>query len=117
MSKLPTLKLGKQWLSKQLYRTTVLIGGKVYKLPEPIGAVWSDIILASKNKAFARGNMIVNIKGELYRVGENVAKPLKTNKGEFVKKIDFQDSPTSWLVYPSQDLYTDPKTRIDDVLL
>ena len=117
MSKLPTLKLGKQWINRQLYRTTVFIGDKQYKLPEPVGAVWSDITLASKDKAFARGNMIVNIKGELYRVGENVTKPLKTKKGEFVKRIDFQDSPTSWLVYPSQDLYTDPKTRTDDVLL
>ena len=112
-----TLKLGKHWINKQTYRTTVFIGGKQYGLPDPIGAVWSDIVLASKNKAFARGNMIVNIKGDLYRVGEKVAKPLKTKKNEFIKKIDFQDSPTSWLVYPSQDLYADPKTRTNDELL
>ena len=45
---------------------------------------------------------------------EEVAKPLKIKKGENVKKIDFQDSPTAWLVYPSQDLYSDPKTRTSD---
>ncbi len=117
MSNLPVLKLGKQWLSKQQYRTTIFIGDRQYKLPEPVGAVWSDITLASKSKAFARGNMIVNIRGDLYRVGEKVAKPLKTKKNEFVKRIDFQDSPTAWLVYPSQDLYANPKTRADDILL
>jgi hypothetical protein len=46
-----------------------------------------------------------------------MAKPLKIKKGEFVKKIDFQDDPTSWLVYPSQALYADPKTRTSDDLL
>ncbi len=117
MSQLPILKLGKQWINKQLYRTTIFIGDKQYRMPEPVGAVWSDIILASKEKAFARGNMVVNVRGDLYRVGEKVAKPLKIKKNEFVKKIDFLDSPTAWLVYPSQALYADPKTRTSDDLL
>jgi hypothetical protein len=117
MSQLPILKLGKQWISKQQYRATIFIGDKQYRMPKPVGAVWSDIVLASKNKAFARGDMIVNVRGELYRICEKMAKPLKIKKGEFVKKIDFQDDPTSWLVYPSQALYADPKTRTSDDLL
>ena len=62
MSQLPTLKLGKQWINKQLYRTTIFIGNKQYRMPDPVGAVWSDIVLASKDEAFARGDMVVNIK-------------------------------------------------------
>ena len=116
MNKLPVLKLGKQWLSKQEYRITIFIGEKQYKLPEPVGAVWGDRVLASKSEAFARGDMVVNIKGNLYRVGSRTAKPLKTKKGEYVKRIDFQESPTSWLVYPSSPLYAAPETRTDDNL-
>ena len=112
-----SLKLGKQWLSKQEYRVTVFMDGKQYLLPEPVGSIWSDRVLASKKSAFAKGDRIVKIKGILYRVGERVAKPLKTKKGEFIKRRDFHKSPTAWLVFPDTELYNNPKTRSDDNLI
>lgn len=116
MLTLPTYKLGKQWLSKQEYKLTIFIDDNQYLLPDPIAAVWSDRILASKDTAFAKGDRIVRIRGELYRVHSKVAKPLKTKKGEFIKKRDFHKSPTAWLVFPDTELYNDPKTRTNDEL-
>ena len=112
-----SLRLGKQWVSNQEYNVTVFINDNQYLLPDPIGSVWSDRVLASKKTAFAKGDMIVKIKGVLYRVGERVAKPLKTKKGEFIKKRNFHKSPTAWLVFPGSELYENPKTRSNDELI
>lgn len=116
MSKLPTYKLGKQWLSKQEYNVTIFIDDNQYLLPTPVASIWSDRILASKDIAFAKGDRIVKIRGNFYRVFSKVAKPLKTKKGEFIKKRGFHESPTAWLVFPDTELYNDPKTRTNDEL-